>query len=441
MASNDRIVWKEGMFLRPQHFQQQDRFILSRVAASCAGLQYFNWGFRVLELDQELLKVGKVAIRLCQGILPDGTPFECREDASLVYELSELSQDMMLFLCLPIARANMLEFSDLVEDNHVPCSVQQQATSNNAENTGEQVELEVARPRFQLLSEQQDLEAFHTLAIAKVVQVGADRNVILDDNFVAASLDANKQPILRGYLTELQGMLHQRAESIAGRVSGTGKNSTEISDFLLLQALNRMEPEINHIGHLTDLHPESLYRSMVSIAGELATFTKKERRPTQLEAYRHDDLENTFYQVMNELRQSLTMVLEQAATQIELSAPNQYGIRTAAVGNKDMLQKAMFVLAIKADTPDDKLRQTLPGQMKIGAVEKIATLINKSLPGVGLAALPAAPRQIPFHAGTTYFQLDTTTAAWADIMNSGGIAFHVAGHYPGLDVTFWAVRQ
>ncbi len=441
MASNDRIVWKEGMFLRPQHFQQQDRFILSHIAASCAGLQYFNWGFRTLELDQDLLKVGKVAISHCEGILPDGTPFECREDANLVIDLSEQSQDLVLYLCLPIALANMLEFSDQEEDKHVRCRIQHQATSNNAENSGEQVELEIASPRFQLLSAQQDLEAFHTLAIAKVVQVGADRNVILDENFIASCLDVNKQSVLRGYLIELQGMLHQRAESIAGRVSGTGKNSTEISDFLLLQALNRMEPEINHISNLADLHPESLYRSMASIAGELATFTKKERRPAALEEYKHDDLQNTFYQVMNELRQSLTMVLEQAATQIDLSAPNQYGIRTAVVGNKDMLQKAMFVLAVKADTPDDKLRQTLPGQMKIGAVEKIATLINKSLPGVNLAALPAAPRQIPFHAGTTYFQLDTTSSAWADILGSGGIAMHVAGHYPGLDVSFWAVRQ
>ncbi len=27
MSWNNRVVWSEGMFLRPQHFQQQDRYI------------------------------------------------------------------------------------------------------------------------------------------------------------------------------------------------------------------------------------------------------------------------------------------------------------------------------------------------------------------------------------------------------------------------------
>ena len=27
MAGNNRVAWREGMFLRPQHFQAQDRYI------------------------------------------------------------------------------------------------------------------------------------------------------------------------------------------------------------------------------------------------------------------------------------------------------------------------------------------------------------------------------------------------------------------------------
>lgn len=441
MAVNDRVVWKEGMFLRPQHFQQQDRFVLSQISASCAGLQCYRWGFEQLEIDQDLLKVGKLAVTRCQGVLPDGTPFSLLENNNLVLDLGASTQDLSVFLCLPVARSNMREFSENDEDTHIRCGVTEQATLDNADDNTEQVGIHVGKPRFQLLTSEDELDSYQVLAVTKVVQVGADRNVTLEQDFIPATLDCNRQPLLRGFLSELEGMLHQRAESIAGRVSGAGKSSTEISDFLLLQALNRIEPEITHLTTCPDLHPESLYRTFLSIAGELATFTRKERRPATLEHYNHDDLHTTFIQLMNELRQSLSTVLEQAATQIDLSAPNQYGISTASVGNREMLQKALFVLAVRADTPDEKLRQTLPGQMKIGAVEKIAQLINKSLPGVGISPLPAAPRQIPFHAGTTYFQLDTSSAAWADVMQSGGIAMHIAGQYPGLDISFWAVRQ
>ena len=278
---------------------------------------------------------------------------------------------------------------------HVQCRVLSHQIKDNTDSENDPAEVRLGRYRFQLLLDEDKLDGYMTLAIAQVLQVGADRNVTLNEDFIPATLDSNQQALLRGFSTELEGMLHQRAESIAGRVSGTGKTSTEISDFLLLQAINRIEPEMHHLLSLPDLHPEQLYRFMVQVAGELATFTRKERRPAPTPEYQHDNLYESFSGVMQALRSSLSAVLESAATQIDLSAPNQYGISTASVGNRDMLQKALFVLAVRADVPDDKLRQALPGQIKIGAVEKIAQLINKSLPGVGVSALPRCSQANP----------------------------------------------
>ena len=441
MASYERVVWKEGMFLRPQHFQQQDRFVMSQIRSSCAGLQPYRWGFQTLIIDREMLKIGKIAVTDCRGILPDGSPFVISDGQQLVLDLSEDLHDCTVYLGLPLAGTNLNEISDDENDRYVQCLSTTHSVRDNTDHDNEPASVSVGQLRFQLLTDNDELDSFQTLAVAQIVQVGADRNVILNEDFIPATLDCNGQAMLKGFSTELEGMLHQRAQSIAGRVSGTGKSSTEISDFLLLQAINRIEPDLHHLISLPDLHPQELYRFMLQAAGELATFTRKERRPSLFGDYQHDNLFGSFIDVMAELRQSLSAVLESAATEIELSAPNQYGISTASVGNRDMLQKAMFVLAVRADVPDDRLRQALPGQIKIGAVEKIAQLINKSLPGVPIAPLPAAPRQIPFHAGTTYFQLDTSSPAWADIIQSGGIAIHVAGQFPGLDITFWAVRQ
>ena len=38
MASSDRVVWSEGMFLRTQHFQQQDRWVEAYVQGALADL-------------------------------------------------------------------------------------------------------------------------------------------------------------------------------------------------------------------------------------------------------------------------------------------------------------------------------------------------------------------------------------------------------------------
>ena len=63
------------------------------------------------------------------------------------------------------------------------------------------------------------------------------------------------------------------------------------------------------------------------------------------------------------------------------------------------------------------------------------------LPGVPVHAVPVAPRQIPYHAGFAYFELDQTDELWEQLKNSGGVAMHVAGEFPGLAMEFWAIRE
>jgi type VI secretion system protein ImpJ len=79
--------------------------------------------------------------------------------------------------------------------------------------------------------------------------------------------------------------------------------------------------------------------------------------------------------------------------------------------------------------------------MKIGSVENIRELVTVQLPGIGLRPLPVAPRQIPFHAGNIYFELDKSSEYWGALENSGGFAMHVGGDIPGLNFEFWAIRR
>ena len=101
----------------------------------------------------------------------------------------------------------------------------------------------------------------------------------------------------------------------------------------------------------------------------------------------------------------------------------------------------MFILAARADVPAEELRRRFPAQLKVGPVEKIRDLVNLQLPGVPVNAVPTAPRQIPYHAGFGYFELDQSNELWVQLKTSGGIAMHVAGEFPGLVLEFWAIRS
>jgi len=98
------------------------------------------------------------------------------------------------------------------------------------------------------------------------------------------------------------------------------------------------------------------------------------------------------------------------------------------------------VLAAKAQLPTERLQASLPTLVKIGPGERIRDLVNLNLPGIVLRSLPVAPRQIPFHAGFLYFELERSGDLWKQTEQSGVLALHIAGEFPGLELEFWAVR-
>jgi type VI secretion system protein ImpJ len=301
--------------------------------------------------------------------------------------------------------------------------------------------LEVGQLQTRLLPDSEPAEDYARIPIAHVVECRADKQVVLDDRFIPTVLDTRASVRLSTFMTELLGLLQQRGEALAGRVSATGRGaSAEIADFLMLQVINRYEPLVAHLADSGLLHPEDLYRLCVMAAGELATFTSSSKRRPVLARYRHERLRESFEPVITALRAELSAVLEQSAIPIPLE-PKKFGIHVAAVADRALFTSAVFILAARADIPGEELRRAFPQQLKIGPVEKIRDLVNLQLPGVPVHAVPVAPRQIPYHAGFVYFELDQAHELWQQLKNSGGVAVHVGGEFPGLAMEFWAIRN
>jgi type VI secretion system protein ImpJ len=155
--------------------------------------------------------------------------------------------------------------------------------------------------------------------------------------------------------------------------------------------------------------------------------------------YLHDDLEKSFAPLIADLRRSLSMVLHRSAVPIDLQ-DRKFGVRVAILSDHDLLKSASFVLAVNAKMSPEILRSRFPLQVKIGPVERIRDLVNLQLPGIPLRAMPVAPRQIPFHAGFNYFELERGGELWDQLERSGGMAMHIAGEFPGLELEFWGIK-
>ena len=66
--------------------------------------------------------------------------------------------------------------------------------------------------------------------------------------------------------------------------------------------------------------------------------------------------------------------------------------------------------------------------------------MNLQLPGIGLQAMPVAPRQLHNVAGSHYFEMERGTEMWRSLKTSGAIAIHLGGEFPGLMMECWAIR-
>lgn len=443
MSWDNKVVWSEGMFLRPQHFQQYDRYVERLVRGRSAGMAPYRWGVSELAVNRSLLETGSFAVTSCRGVLPDGTPFSIPDDCDhpVPLEPSENVRDRVVYLCLPVRQPGGYDFAARSNEDAITRYRTSPFQATDSVVGSETVaELEVGKLDLSYGLHGTETAGYIRVGLARIQEVGADRKIKLDERYIPPCLDCNAASALSGYTTELQGLLHQRVTALAGRVSEGGtKGVAEIADFLFLLTLNRSQPLISHLCNTADLHPESLFQVLISIAGEMATFTEAGKRPPEFPAYDHDNLEATFQPVMTTLRRSLSAVLEQTAIPIPLQE-RKYGIRVGQIEDRSLLTSASFVLAVRAEAPAEQIRRHFPAQVKIGPVEQIRNLVNAALPGITVRPLPVAPRQIPYHAGVTYFELEQRGQFWKQLAQSGGLAIHLAGDFPKAEMELWAIR-
>jgi type VI secretion system protein ImpJ len=303
-----------------------------------------------------------------------------------------------------------------------------------------QAPLQIGRLNLRLILERDANEGYSHLGVARIIERRGDGRILLDNQHIPPLMHVTGNTVTDGFMREIIGLLHQRGESLAARLAQPGRAGVgEIADFLLLQICNRYEPQLVHSRLAPVLHPEHVFSMLLSLAGDLSTFGET-KRPSEIPAYHHDDPIIGFNALMGDLRQSLSMVREQSAIPIQLQE-RKHGIRVAVISDTELLRTAAFVLAVSAQIGSEQLRTRFPMQVKIGPAERIRDLVNLQLPGVSLHALPVAPRQIPFHAGFCYFELDTRgNEMWRQLESSGGLAMHIAGEFPGLELEFWAIR-
>ncbi len=444
MSQRSKVIWSQGMFLQPHHFQQEARHVEHLVDLRVRATGAHAWGFSELVLDEGLLALGKVGIVRASGVLPDGTPFMVPsvDAVPAALELPADLQGEIVYLAAPVARTGITEVDFGEAGNAELCRYRavNEELRDHTNAVDEPEPVQTGALNLRLLRARDATDAYALLGVVRVVERRADQQAVLDRGYIAPQTRIEATAQLSATAVLLHGLVQQRARLLASRMGQLGHGLSEVADFLMLQTLNRAEPVLRQHAGAPHVHPHAFHLACLQLAGELATFASEARTPPEFPLYRHVDLQRTFAPVVEALRQMLSTVLERNALQIALTE-RAHGVRTGVLPDADLARNASFVLAVNAQMPSDQLRARFPLQSKLAPVARLRDLVNLALPGVTLRPLPTAPRQLPFHAGFHYFELDRGDDLWKQIEGSGSLALFVTNDFPGIELELWAIRQ
>ena len=442
MSIANKVLWREGMFLRPQHFQQQEAFFQSLVNSKPDLLGGLGYGFSLCLINEQLLSQGKLALVEAKGFFPDGSYFSIpnKEPAPPPLILTEEANGQLVYLAVIDAHTTNQDVGDN-QEHHYRYLPEVKTLHDKTSEQALSAEIETGALNLRFMMEKEDMSHYSVLPVAKIFEVRPDKTVSLDKSFIPPVVEVGATPQLSSLCEEVHGLLHYRADVLANRLKDAQQSeSAVLSDFMMLQLVNRYEAILFHLSRRVSLHPEVLYMHFIELLSQLSAFINETRRPVSIPVYNHRNLAHVFVPLMQGLRHALSQVLEQNAKSIALNEQS-HGVYVSEKLPQAVFEKSIFVLGVYADASQEELKQMLPKTIKVGPVDSIRELVSRSLPGISLQALAVAPRQIPYHANYVYFQLNTQGSLWQDIVSSLQFCLHLGVQLNQLRLELWAIRH
>ncbi|MBC9246824.1 type VI secretion system baseplate subunit TssK [Paracoccus sp. 11-3] len=442
MSWFSKVAWKEGLFMQPQHLQQADRYHEHLITARTKLITPYPWGVAELTVDRDQAQQGMLSLRAVSGIMPDGTPFDAPGTGPLPVPVAvpEDAAGQFVWLTLPDSSPNMRDASPYEDEGATTrWGIITETVSDSASSMRTEQVLELAVPRLELAVRKTPRPGYQNIRLARITEV-RDGVVTLDETFPPPALVIGAHPQILGYLTRVIGWIEARLESLSRYATDpSAGGGLQASDYLMLLTLNRNIGQLRHLTRTFAIHPEVLYRELIGLAGELATFDTGNRHAPDYPAYDHEDPKEAFSQIVADIQRLLSRDVGRAI-RLPLREVRQNSY-LAEVRDRNLFRDATFVIEVESAKPLTQVQSQFPELCKVGPNTRMSEIVNNNLPGIMLQHLPNPPRQIRVLSSNVYFRLEKNSPLWREFSNAPAIGMHFAGEWPHLKLELWAVPE
>ena len=445
-----RVVWSEGMYLGPHHFQVQNRYFEDSIRFATSTLWFSPYGLIASQLDSEALLNGTLVLVHARGLFADGLSFHMPDSDPLpparnIAELFPPARDSItVLLSVPPRRPDGVNCITGAPANGQRARYRGENFILHDETTGrDEKPVQLGMKNIELILDTEMREGDLTLPIARI-QRDATGHYVFDPNFVPPCLSITASSRLMEILQRLVEILEEKSATYS-RKETTAKRSwaefstREIANFWLLHTVNSSLAPLRHFFYSKRGHPEELFTEMLRLGGALCTFAL-DAHPRELPLYDHTNLDKCFGDLDAQIRRHLETIVPSQFISIPLVKRADY-FYEAEVTDQRCLARARWIFAIRSKVGEVELIARTPQLVKLCSKQFVPQLVKRALPGMDLSHLPTPPAAIPNKIDFQYFSVGRTGPCWDHVVQTRQIGLYVPGELPDPEVELLVILE
>jgi type VI secretion system protein ImpJ len=438
-----RVVWAEGMYLAPQHFQAQNRYFEEAVHFAMSGLWTDAYGFAACQLDADALRNGTVSLLHARGIFQDGLPFDIPEcDAApatcnIAEQFHPATDSLTVGLAVPrwFADRQNCDLAAMPKGDARYTSVVEMMPD---ENTGrDEKPVQMGRKNISLMVLPSAGEDMLTLPLARVMR-DQSGHFIYDPTHVAPCVRLSSSQRLSSMLKRLVDILEEKSAVISqeqlqssGRFQA-GMSARQVSQFWFLHAMNTTLTPLRHLLLAKHGHPAELFREMSRLAGALCTFGL-DTHPRSLPAYNHYDPEPGFALLEDHILRHLEIVVPSQAVVVSLKPAARY-FYEGEIKDQRCLGRSRWILGIRSPVGEGELISRTLQLVKFCSAQFVPELVKRALPGLTFTHMQVPPAAIAAKVDSQYFIVNRSGPCWEHILQTRKVGVYVPGELPSPEM-------
>lgn len=450
MYQANKILWGEGLFLRPQHFQVQDLYHEQRLNRTIDALAPYPYGIRHLEIDTIQLQNNILALTKADAVWPDGELYQA-PGQDLLPDAIQLDQvqiegQAIAYLALPSLHTGSSNLQSLNQTRPARYSsrlidtddIFTDAIASEITILQRQAFLRLLPPHIR---PDHEMDGMLYFPIGKIFKNTAGEYA-LEPGFTPPILHVHSSETLQNLVKKLMGVIRAKLKTLQANNREIDQQlvefrSGDLVSFWFTNCLNTGYAALQHIVQHPQIHPERLHQELARLTGSLLTFSRTYNLD-DLPVYQHESPIQGFQKLDTMIREMLDTIISSRYLSIHLkeTKPSYW---QGSLDSDKITNSSRLYLALNSSMPAHELVASVPLRFKVGAPDDVEKRVLAALPAIRLTHITTIPSAIPVRPGVLYFALEPHGELYEQMMKQEAICLYVPSGFGELSLEMLAV--